>query len=98
MIKCFQVVTGHDIIGDVVSENDDHYVIKEPAAVHLVPNQKQQGTFGIAMIPFMPYAEYSKITVKKAQIAIELEPTMDMRNNYNKMFGSGIQIANQMPQ
>ena len=49
------------------------------------------------MIPIMPYAEFSKITVKKAQIAIELEPTMELRNNYNKMFGSGIQIANQMP-
>jgi len=97
MIKCFQVVTGHDIIGDVIEENDQHYVIKEPAAVHLVPNQNQASTFGIAMIPFMPYAEFSKITVKKEAIAIELEPSMEMRNNYNKMFGSGIQIANVMP-
>ena len=97
MIICFQVVTGHDIVGDVVEETNEHYVIKEPAAVHLVPNENQRGTFGIAMIPFMPYAEFSKITVKKAQIAIELEPTMELRNNYNKMFGSGIQIANQMP-
>lgn len=96
MIKCFQLVTGHDIIGDA-TEDGPVWIIKEPAAVHLVPNQNQTSTFGIAMIPFMPYAEGSKITVKKEAIAIELDPTVEMRNNYNKMFGSGIQIANVMP-
>jgi nitrogenase subunit NifH len=94
MIKCIQLVNGHDIIGDI-EEHGPHYIVKEPAAIHLVP---QQGTsFGVGLIPFMPYSESNKIAVVKDKVVIEFEPSIEMRNNYSKLFGAGIQIANVMP-
>lgn len=94
MIKILQLVTAQEIIGEV-TEQDNSYTVKDPATIHLVP-QGQGSSFGVGLIPFMPYVD-GKITVNKDKVVVEAEPTVEMRNNYNKMFGSGIQIANVMP-
>jgi hypothetical protein len=96
MIKCIQLVNGHDLIGDI-EEQGPNYIIKDPAAIHMVPSQNGNGQFGIGLIPFMPFSETNKISVVKDKVVIEFEPSIEMRNNYSKMFGSGIEIANVMP-
>ena len=94
MIKILQLVTAQEIIGEV-TEHDNVYGIKNPATIHLVP-QGQGSSFGVGLIPFMPYVDGS-LSINKDKVVVEAEPTVEMRNNYNKMFGSGIQIANVMP-
>jgi hypothetical protein len=96
MIKCIQLVNGHDLIGDI-EEQGSNYIVKDPAAIHMVPSQNGNGQFGIGLIPFMPFSETNKISVVKDKVVIEFEPSIEMRNNYSKMFGSGIEIANVMP-
>lgn len=95
-VKCYQLMSGQDIMGDV-SDNGDTITIRQPAAIHMVPSQTQQGQFGIALMPYAPYAEFNKITLNKHAITAEFDPAVDLLNNYNKLFGSGIQIANVMP-
>jgi hypothetical protein len=96
MIKVIQLVTAQEIIGEI--ENDatgDNYLVKDPANIHMIP-QGQNGSFGIGLIPFMPYVD-GRISISKDKVVITAEPTVEMRNNYSKMFGSGIEIANVMP-
>jgi hypothetical protein len=94
MIKVLQLVTAQEIIGDV-DEQGSNFIVKEPATVHMVP-QNNGTTFGIGLVPFMPYVD-GKVTISKDKVVIEAEPTVEMRNNYSKMFGTGIEIANVMP-
>jgi hypothetical protein len=95
MIKCFQLINGQDVMGEA-TEQDSEWIIKDPAAIHLVP--QQNGTsYGVALMPFIPYAEFNKINLRKDKIMVEFEPSGDLRNNYSRMFGSGIEIANVMP-
>ena len=94
MIKVLQLVTAQEIIGEV-DEQGPNYIVKDPATIHMVP-QGQGASFGIGLIPFMPYVE-GKITISKDKVMIEAEPSVEMRNNYSKMFGAGIQIANVLP-
>jgi hypothetical protein len=94
MIKIIQLVTAQEIIGDI-DEKDDSYLVKDPANIHMVP-QGNGGSFGIGLIPFMPYVD-GRLTVSKDKVVITAEPSVEMRNNYSKMFGSGIEIANVMP-
>jgi hypothetical protein len=94
MIKIIQLVTAQEIIGDI-DEKDDTYLVKDPANIHMVP-QGNGGSFGIGLIPFMPYVD-GRLTVSKDKVVITAEPSVEMRNNYSKMFGSGIEIANVMP-
>lgn len=97
MISCYQLMNGQDLIGEVVSEDTNEVVMRNPAAIHLVPSQSGGSSFGIALMPYAPYAEFNKITILKDKVSIKFEATVELRNNYNKMFGSGIEIANVMP-
>ena len=94
MIKVLQLVTAQEIIGEIEEQGSD-YIVKEPATIHLVP-QNNGSTFGIGLIPFMPYVD-GKVTINKDKVVIAADPSVEMRNNYSKMFGAGIQIANVMP-
>jgi hypothetical protein len=89
-------MNGQDIIADI--ETDQHGITaKSAAAIHLVPSQNNDGRFGIALLPFVPFADGNKVTIKTDKVMIEYEPSIELRNNYNRMFGSGIEIANVMP-
>jgi hypothetical protein len=96
-VKCYQLINGQDVIGEFV-DNGDTITLRKPASIHLVPSQNgNQQTFGVALMPFTPYAEFDKVTLYKDKIMLEFDATTDLINNYSKMFGSGIQIANTMP-
>lgn len=97
MIKCYQLMNGQDLIGEVVAEDNNEVTLRNPAAIHMVPSQSGGTSFGIALMPYAPYAEFNKITVFKDKVSIAFDPTTELRNNYSKLFGSGIEIANIMP-
>ena len=96
MIKCYQLMNGQDIMGEVTVD-ELTITMRNPAAIHLVPSQSGGTSFGIALMPYAPYAEFNKITIFRDKISIEFDPTTELQNNYSKMFGSGIEIANVMP-
>ena len=96
MIKCFQLINGQDIVGDVQSDDESTVQIKNPASVHLVPDQSGK-SYGVALMPYIPYAEFNKVTLHKDKIMLEYDASVDLRNNYSQLFGAGIQIANTMP-
>jgi hypothetical protein len=88
-IYILKLVSGEEIIGELFNHFDRHYEIK--AAAVIVMQQTQQGV-GIALMPFMPYSE-GNITLNRDTIVAEATPSQNMINEYNRIFGSGIQVA-----
>ena len=58
----------------------------------MMPGQ-MSGQVGLGLMPFLPYADEKKFNFNREHVMVEFEPGVDMLNNYNRMFGSGIQIA-----
>ena len=89
--------SGEEIIGEVVSDPKEFVLkIKNPASIHIVP--AQNGTMGVAMMPWLSYAEETQFTIAKDNVMVlPFEPAVEFLNRYNTMFGSGIQISNIIP-
>lgn len=88
MIKVFKLINGEELISKV--EIAGHgYVLKDPAAI--VIQQTEKGV-GVGLAPYMPYA-LSEITLNTTAVVSEASPNLNMENEYNRIFGSGIQIA-----
>ena len=47
---------------------------------------------GVGLAPYMPYAE-SDITLYATSIATEGIPAKNMANEYNRIFGAGIEVV-----
>lgn len=88
MIKVFKLLNGEEIIAKTVLTGLG-YTLSDPAAI--VIQQTEKGV-GVALAPYMPYAE-SDITLFASAIATEGTPSQSMANEYNRIFGSGIEVV-----
>lgn len=97
-VQCLKLVSGEEIIGDVISAPSEYVLkIKNPASIHVVPSQG--GAMSVAMMPWLSYAEQYDFTISKENILVmPFNPSVEFLNRYNQIFGSGIQIANVVPQ
>jgi hypothetical protein len=89
-VKVYKLINGEEIIGEVFnSPMMDPIELKSPAQIVL---QRTEQGMGVAIAPYMPYAS-GNIKLHKHAVASECEPDVNLVNEYNKIFGSGIQIA-----
>jgi hypothetical protein len=88
-IKVFKLISGEEIIAEVFNQFDQYIELKSPATI--VIQQTQQGV-GVGLMPYMAYAT-GNVQLYKNAIASEASPDVKMINEYNRIFGSGIQIA-----
>lgn len=94
-VKLVTFKTNHTIIGSV-TEQGRTLLVKEP--VQVVMQQTKDGP----MIGFGPFLEYAKefktgITFSMDDVLCITNPITELENQYNEVFGSGIQIASVIP-
>ena len=96
-IMGIQLVNGTDLIGSITGLNDNSastITIEDPAQVAMMPGQGgSPNSMSIGLLPWVPYSEESKFVIQKDKIVTSFTPSVDLINNYNRIFGSGIQIA-----
>ena len=95
MIKLLTFKTNHSIMGDV-STLGDSVLISKPVQVIMQPT-KDGASMGF--VPYVQFCEEWKtgISIKRDDILFESTPLVELTNQYNEMFGSGIQIASSIP-
>ena len=89
-IKIVKLVTGEELIGDV--ESKGNYQIKQPCALQMVVS-RADGTPSMSMIPYAFYAEGHTISIPAQFVVWEAKPVDEVYNQYNRIFGTGIQLA-----
>lgn len=88
-VKVFRMINGEEIISEVFNQFEQSVELKNPAQIML---QRTETGMGVGIAPYMPYAS-GNITLRKAAVAAECEPDQNLVNEYNRIFGSGIQVA-----
>ena len=88
-IKVYKLISGEELIGEVFNHYGDHIELKAPAIILM---QQTEKGIQMGLMPSMPYAE-GNIKLYKQCIASEGNPTQNMVNEYNRLYGTGIQVA-----
>lgn len=88
-IQVFKMINGEEIIADVVNDLDHAFEVHHAANIML--QQTEEGV-GVAIAPYMPYAKGNPLLYKTA-IQAQSTPDENMENEYNRIFGSGIEIV-----
>lgn len=87
--------TNHTIMGKVEKDNNK-ITIKEPVQVVMQPTKEGP------MMAFAPFLDYSNefktgISISVEDVLCITTPVVELENQYNQVFGSGIQIASSIP-
>lgn len=89
-VKVFKLINGEELISEVFNTYDGSYELKNPANIML--QQTGNGQMGVGIAPYMPYAD-GNVRLNWTAIAAEAEPEQSMINEYNRIFGSGIEVV-----
>jgi len=94
--KLVTLKTNHTILAQVDCNDKNQVLLKEP--VQIVLQQTQQGPM-MGFSPFLDYAEEfnTGIAISMNDVLCITTPSRELVNQYNKMFGTGIQIASAIP-
>jgi hypothetical protein len=89
-VKLFKLASSEEILATVVSKDDNTVKIKD--AVLLVYRQAKEGAMSVGFAPYMPYAD-GDVIINNTAIASTADVKQDLANEYNRIFGSGIVLA-----
>lgn len=92
MVKLITFKTNQTIMGDVEEFLEGIYSVKQPVQVVMQPTKDGPA---IAFLPFLEFAQEFKtgIRIPKEEVLVVNTPVIELENQYNQIFGSGIQIA-----
>jgi hypothetical protein len=95
-LKLITFKTTQTLIGEVDCNDKNEVVIKQPVQVIVQPT-KDGPVMGFA--PFLEFASEFKTGIKISMdnILCITEPVRELENQYNKVFGAGIEIASVIP-
>lgn len=95
-IMGIQLVNGTDLIGTITGFDDQNefITIENPAQVAMMPSQGgSPNSMSVGLLPWIPYSEESKFVIQKRNVLTSFQVNVELINNYNRIYGSGIQIA-----
>lgn len=81
--KCFKLVSGEELLANVVDEDAFQFTLSNPAQIAIQP--KEDGKLGMVIAQFMPYSE-GNITVFKSAIIVVGTPAEGLVAEYNSKF------------
>jgi len=95
MLKLLTFKTNQTILGEV-TETLNSWMVKQPVQVIVQPTKEGP------MMGFSPYLEFAEefktgIDIPKDVVQSVTTPIVELSNQYNQVFGSGIQIASAIP-
>jgi hypothetical protein len=95
-IKLVTFKTNQTLLAEIDCTGEKEISLKEP--VQVIVQATQQGPM-MGFAPFLEYAEEfnTGIKVSMDDVLCLTTPSRELQNQYNKMFGSGIQIASAIP-
>jgi hypothetical protein len=81
--KCFKLASGEELLAIVVDEDAFQFTLENPAQIAV--QAKEDGTMGLMICQFMPYAE-GDIIIYKSAIASVGTPVQGLIDEYNSKF------------
>jgi hypothetical protein len=95
-IRIFKISTGEDVIAEVAVTDEAYIKVKNPMVV-MIRQDPNTGQMKAGMIPFAPFSDSDTVNIYAHAVVSSYDAAQDILNEYNRIFGSGIVVANQMP-
>lgn len=92
MIKLYKLITSEEVIGQATDDNE-FIIIKQPCAIMLIASKSTPDNHSMALVPYAGYTKDHSVRIKKESIVWEAEVAEELYNQYNMIFGTGIQIV-----
>lgn len=92
-IIALKLLSGEDLLCDMLHEDDVSIQVENPASI--VAQQTADGRgVSVGLAPYLPFSQDKKLNIFKHAVVAIFTPDKQLSNEYNRIFGSGIVLAN----
>ena len=92
-VKLLRLKSGEDIIADVtLVDTEDTIKLENPAMLMPIPGHAHGGQVAMGFGPWAPFSDDKQFEIPRDWLVYISTPNMDLLNQYNQMFGSGIVV------
>lgn len=85
-IKIIRLMTGEEIIGEIMNDTDKVLSVKNPVRVLVIPTADQNNP-KVGFGPFTQWSEEKELTLNKSHVTFIATPINEFVNQYTAMFG-----------
>ena len=92
-VQIIKLTTGEELIADVSEadiEDKQFLIAYKPAIIFMQPKGDSETEFGVGLAPYAPFAKEHKVPIFPTHVVSLYEPEVQLKNEYNKRYGSGI--------
>jgi hypothetical protein len=92
-VQIVKLTTGEEIIADISEAEIDtqqFIIMSKPAIIFMQPKGDSETEFGVGLAPYAPFAKEHKVPIFPSHVVSLYEPEIQLKNEYNKRYGSGI--------
>ena len=89
-IKLIKLLTGEDILADLVEDADNlstEVVVKNPVRVVMIPSRVDPEKPQIGLAPWAQFSDDKSFTLDKFHIITIMTPIKELLTHYNSLFG-----------
>lgn len=94
-IKLVRLVTGEDILTEIVDSGELGYQIKNPLIVYITPPQGPGQSASVGISQWIPYSADKEFVIKSDKVVVVCTPAEDLAKQYDQVFGLGLILPGQ---
>jgi hypothetical protein len=93
-IKAIKLVSGEELVAEIVDETEQTVTVKNPVATVLQQSRANDGALATGFMPWFHAAE-GPYTILRDKIVCTANVAEEVKNGYNRVFGAGIVVPPQ---
>jgi hypothetical protein len=88
-LKILKMISGEELLAEVVSESDTHIEVKNVVRIVIMPTASNPKTPTVGFAPWADFSDDKEFTIHKAHVIVTMKPIKEFSSQYSSMF-SGI--------
>lgn len=86
-IKMLKLLSGEEIMGEVLNTKPDSVQLRNVVRVMVVPSRADPNTPTVAFAPWVEFSDNKDVVVNSDHVTCVYSPVKEFVNQYNAMFG-----------
>lgn len=86
-VKIVKLITGEELLGEILPSTDAVCKIKNPVRIVIMPNKIDPKTPNVGFAPWAEFSEDKEFIIDKRHVLAIINPIKEFINQYNSMFG-----------
>lgn len=84
-IRVYKMISGEEVIAKMLKPTDRGWEVDMPMSIMM--QDQGNGTVGVGIAPFMPYAAEKKVEINASAVAAHATPADEMLAEYRRITG-----------